>query len=191
MVLERSQQLTQHPQAHYINNRTMEVFRGLPGLADQVAACSPPLEQWRRFVYCEAMAAGLLLGEVNHFPGQTTAQDPAVSPEPVTHLSQHRLLPLLLQQAQRLSAAHGGCADIRFGSAVTAVSNVEFPHQLPALHAQAASQQHTAAAAAAAAGDAAGWQTARRGSADGGSGAQQLVRCSYLVAADGAHSGIR
>ncbi|KAF6263709.1 FAD binding domain-containing protein [Scenedesmus sp. NREL 46B-D3] len=157
MVLERSQQLTQHPQAHYINNRTMEVFRGLPGLADQVAACSPPLEQWRRFVYCEAMAAGLLLGEVNHFPGQTTAQDPAVSPEPVTHLSQHRLLPLLLQQAQRLSAAHGGCADIRFGSAVTAVSN----------------------------------QTARRGSADGGSGAQQLVRCSYLVAADGAHSGIR
>ncbi|WIA08637.1 hypothetical protein OEZ85_008065 [Tetradesmus obliquus] len=78
MVLERSQQLTQHPQAHYINNRTMEVFRGLPGLAAKVKARSPPLQQWRSFVYCEAMAAGQLLGEVDHFPGQTTAQAPAV-----------------------------------------------------------------------------------------------------------------
>jgi 2-polyprenyl-6-methoxyphenol hydroxylase-like FAD-dependent oxidoreductase len=143
--------------------------------------------------------------------GQSTAQDPAVSPEPVTHLSQHRLLPLLLQQAQQLSSAHGGCADIRFGSAVTAISNVEFPHQLP-------HKQHTAAAAAAAAGgdtsqpaSAGGqWQqedlvaqeypvcvavqqTAKGGSAGSSSSSstQQLVRCSYLVAADGAHSVIR
>jgi hypothetical protein len=38
-------------------------------LAAQVKARSPPLEQWRSFVYCEAMAAGQLLGEVDHFPG--------------------------------------------------------------------------------------------------------------------------
>jgi hypothetical protein len=34
-----------------------------------VKARSPPLQQWRSFVYCEAMAAGQLLGEVDHFPG--------------------------------------------------------------------------------------------------------------------------
>jgi hypothetical protein len=47
----------------------VQVFRGLPGLAAKVKARSPPLEQWRSFVYCEAMAAGQLLGEVDHFPG--------------------------------------------------------------------------------------------------------------------------
>ncbi len=76
-------------QAHFINNRTMEVFRqlradGAPGrpgaalaaaagagasLADAVAAASPPLEQWRRFVYCES-ALGAVLGETDHFPAR-------------------------------------------------------------------------------------------------------------------------
>ena len=91
-------------QAHFINNRTMEVFRQLPwhvhtahsaasgsergvsaawpglasapgswsgpgsggSLADAVAAASPPLEQWRRFVYCES-ALGRVMGEMDHF----------------------------------------------------------------------------------------------------------------------------
>ena len=87
-------------QAHFINNRTMEVFRQLPwhghaarsaasgcgrgaggarpgpaaalgsgsggSLADAVAAASPPLEQWRRFVYCES-ALGRVLVEMDHF----------------------------------------------------------------------------------------------------------------------------
>jgi hypothetical protein len=76
-------------QAHFINNRTMEVFRqlragGAPGrpgaalaaaagagasLADALAAASPPLEQWRRFVYCES-ALGAVLGETDHFPAR-------------------------------------------------------------------------------------------------------------------------
>ena len=59
-------------QAHFINNRTMEIFRhiqGMPGrrsLAASVAASSPPLEEWRKFVYCES-ATGSILGEVDHF----------------------------------------------------------------------------------------------------------------------------
>lgn len=91
-------------QAHFINNRTMEVFRQLPwhghtagsaasgsaqgageagpglgsalgsgscgSLADAVAAASPPLEQWRRFVYCES-ALGRVLGEMDHFEVRT------------------------------------------------------------------------------------------------------------------------
>jgi hypothetical protein len=131
VVLERAAGLPQHPQAHFINHRTMEVRRGRPGprpacarcearrraaagagawggadaaggrargqhrtprlrgaappptppspptqvlrhlgggLAAAVVRAGPPLEQWRRFLYCESMTGGVL-GEVDHFPG--------------------------------------------------------------------------------------------------------------------------
>ena len=55
-------------QAHYINTRTMEVFRSMGGgLAAEVARQSPPLDQWRSFVYCESVT-GNILGSVDHFP---------------------------------------------------------------------------------------------------------------------------
>lgn len=44
----------------------MQVFRPLDGLAAEVAARSPPLDQWRKFVYCESLT-GRLYGEVDHF----------------------------------------------------------------------------------------------------------------------------
>lgn len=57
-----------HPQAHFINNRSMEIFRPLDGLAAEVAAHSPPLAEWRKFVYCESLT-GRIFGEVDHFQG--------------------------------------------------------------------------------------------------------------------------
>ena len=59
-------------QAHFINNRTMEIFRHIQGMPDgrslaaSVAASSPPLKEWRKFIYCES-ATGSILGEVDHF----------------------------------------------------------------------------------------------------------------------------
>jgi len=53
-------------QAHFINNRSMEIFRSLDGLAAEVAAHSPPLAEWRKFVYCESLT-GRVFGEVDHF----------------------------------------------------------------------------------------------------------------------------
>ena len=49
-----------------MNNRSMEVFRPLDGLAVEVAACSPRLAEWRKFVYCESLT-GRVFGEVDHF----------------------------------------------------------------------------------------------------------------------------
>ena len=43
--------------------------------------------------------------------GQTGPRMHDLSPEPVVHLSQHKLLPLLLHRAQNMA----GLADIRFG----------------------------------------------------------------------------
>ena len=58
-------------QAHYINNRTMEIFRSMAApdqasVARQVAAKAPPLDLWRKFLYCESIT-GPIYGEVDHF----------------------------------------------------------------------------------------------------------------------------
>lgn len=72
LVVDRSAALPNHPQAHFINNRSMEVFRPLDGLAAEVAAQSPPLAEWRKFVYCESLT-GRIFGEVDHFQGSETS----------------------------------------------------------------------------------------------------------------------
>ncbi|KAA6420769.1 MAG: hypothetical protein FRX49_09346 [Trebouxia sp. A1-2] len=97
-------------QAHFINNRSMEIFRPLDGLAAEVAAHSPPLAEWRKFVYCESLT-GRVFGEVDHFQGQTGPRMHDLSPEPVVHLSQHKLLPMMLHRAH----SRGGQDGIRFG----------------------------------------------------------------------------
>ncbi len=66
--LQRASESSYRMQAHYINHRSMEVFRSMGGdLAAQVVRRSPPLDQWRSFVYCESVT-GRLLGSVDHFP---------------------------------------------------------------------------------------------------------------------------
>lgn len=86
-VLDRAPGPSNHPQAHYINNRTMELFRSIrmpppgscatkasdiPGshsLAAAVSALSPPLREWRSFRYVDALVDGTLFGEIDHFKG--------------------------------------------------------------------------------------------------------------------------
>ncbi|KAK9842673.1 hypothetical protein WJX74_000512 [Apatococcus lobatus] len=112
LLVDRAAGLTTHPQAHFINNRTMEVFRPLAGLAEEVRSMSPPLDQWRKFIYCERVT-GHIYGEVDHFWGQNSPHMRDLSPVPVTHLSQNRLVPLLLKRVQA-----GGLCDVRFSNRV-------------------------------------------------------------------------
>ncbi|KAL2630331.1 hypothetical protein R1flu_015017 [Riccia fluitans] len=69
MVVEKRRELSSHPQAHFINNRTMEIFSKMEGLADEIEKAQPPLDQWRRFVYCNTLA-GPVFGTVNHLQPQ-------------------------------------------------------------------------------------------------------------------------
>lgn len=80
IVLEQSTKMTTHPQAHYINNRTMELFRAIPtplrhanekddSLAAVVDQLSPPLMEWRRFRYVDQLIGGQVYGDVDHFKG--------------------------------------------------------------------------------------------------------------------------
>lgn len=90
-VFERAPSPSKHPQAHYINNRTMELFRSIPvpsnaiygdlegssgpdtSLAAAVSKLSPPLREWRTFRYVDALVGGELFGEINHFQGTVSA----------------------------------------------------------------------------------------------------------------------
>ncbi|KAH9556852.1 hypothetical protein CY35_07G052800 [Sphagnum magellanicum] len=73
----------------------MEIFRKMEGLSEEIETKQPPLEHWRRFVYCTTLA-GRVLGTVDHL------QPEGRSPTSVAHFSQHHLLPLLFERAQRL-----------------------------------------------------------------------------------------
>ncbi|KAG2431150.1 hypothetical protein HXX76_009680 [Chlamydomonas incerta] len=249
MVLERGLGPTQHPQAHFINNRTMEVFRGL-GVAAPVRRRMPPLAQWRRFVYCERVAGGRVYGEVDHFAGQTSPLFPGgLSPEPLAHLPQHRLLPLLLQRLDEVAVAGGQQAAAAAQPAVAGAAGGAAGDAGPLITVLGRragpggvdSGSGNGSSSGAAVGQAVSWGAAVRavrmlpppaaaatthpdddasrmqvevevdlntgssssGSSSSGSGGSSSssssssgseavrVRCRYLVAADGAHSGVR
>lgn len=64
-VIEKNVEFTRHPRAHFINNRTMEIFRKLDGLARDIERSQPPVDLWRKFVYCTSLS-GSVLGSVDH-----------------------------------------------------------------------------------------------------------------------------
>ncbi|KAJ9554504.1 hypothetical protein OSB04_018549 [Centaurea solstitialis] len=98
-VLEKSTTFSKHPQAHFINNRSMEVFRKLDGLAEEIQRFQPPVELWRKFIYCTSLT-GSTIGSVDHM--QTEDFDQIVSPLSVAHFSQYKLNSLLLKQLETI-----------------------------------------------------------------------------------------
>ena len=162
LLVEHLKKPDNHPQAHFINSRTLEILRELDGLDQAVLAQSAPLEQWRRFVYCtrlldlpalgqiEPDSPGSLLGVVDHFADIPVNTH---SPVRVTHFPQHdfvRLLRAHVVKSRFCRLLEGYKAAVReFSDHVTVTLN----------------NCHS-------------------------SGGRQ-VRTRFLVAADGAHSTIR
>nr|GMC66413.1 2,4-dichlorophenol 6-monooxygenase isoform X1 [Ipomoea batatas]GME21556.1 2,4-dichlorophenol 6-monooxygenase isoform X1 [Ipomoea batatas] len=70
-VLEKSKVFSTHPQAHFINNRSIEVFRKMDGLAEEILSSQPPVEFWRKFIYCTSLT-GPILGSVDHMQPEGT-----------------------------------------------------------------------------------------------------------------------
>lgn len=99
-VVEKSKSFSNHPQAHFINNRTMEVFRKLDGLAEEIQTFQPPVDLWRKFIYCTSLS-GTILGSVDHMQPQDFEQ--VVSPISVAHYSQYKLTRLLLNKLEGLN----------------------------------------------------------------------------------------
>ncbi|KAL5760108.1 hypothetical protein ACOSP7_018607 [Xanthoceras sorbifolium] len=99
-VLEKNKAFSKHPQAHFINNRSMEVFRKLDGLAEEIERSQPPVELWRKFIYCTSLT-GSILGSVDHMQPQDFEK--VVSPVSVAHFSQYKIVGLLLKQLEKLN----------------------------------------------------------------------------------------
>jgi 2-polyprenyl-6-methoxyphenol hydroxylase-like FAD-dependent oxidoreductase len=107
-VVEQRSAPDEHPQAHFISTRSMEILGEIPGLAKAIRQRTPPLGEWRRYVYCtdlyhlpdtEADAdapRGSLLAARDHFPD---GPDREVSPTSECHLPQHQLVGLLREAA--------------------------------------------------------------------------------------------
>ncbi|XP_039017976.1 2,4-dichlorophenol 6-monooxygenase-like [Hibiscus syriacus] len=98
-VLEKNKGFSQHPQAHFINNRTMEVFRKLDGLAEEIQRSQPPVNLWRKFIYCTSLT-GPILGSVDHMHPKDFEK--VVSPISVAHFSQYKLTRILVKMLENL-----------------------------------------------------------------------------------------
>ncbi|KAL8520121.1 hypothetical protein ACS0TY_010881 [Phlomoides rotata] len=93
--MEKSRAFSRHPQAHFINNRSMEIFCKLNGLGDEILRYQPPIDLWRKFIYCTSLT-GPVLGSVDHMQPQDFAR--VLSPVYVAHFSQYKLMRLLIEQ---------------------------------------------------------------------------------------------
>ncbi|XP_031480328.1 uncharacterized protein LOC116250661 [Nymphaea colorata] len=94
-VVEKGDSFSHHPQAHFINNRSMELFRKLDGLEKEILELQPAVNLWRKFIYCTSLS-GQIIGSVDHMKPQDFEQ--IVSPTSVGHFSQYKLLRLLLKR---------------------------------------------------------------------------------------------
>ncbi|CAM6082506.1 unnamed protein product [Calypogeia fissa] len=166
MLVERRSELSQHPQAHFVNNRTMEIFRKMEELESEIKHWQPPLDQWRMFVYSTTLS-GPLLGTVDHYQAQDAVE--WTSPTSIAHFSQHRLLRLLFKRAEKL-CLHPTNPD---PDSDINLEGILLGHKLLSLEANPEGV------------------LVRMTASVGGLNALKDVQCSYLVAADGAGSSVR
>jgi 2-polyprenyl-6-methoxyphenol hydroxylase-like FAD-dependent oxidoreductase len=107
-VVEQRSAPSDHPQAHFLSTRSMEILREIPGLEAAIRAKAPPLEAWRHYVYCTDLyhlpdtigpskaPQGSLLGVRDQFPH---GPDHEISPSWECHLPQHQLVAALRRAA--------------------------------------------------------------------------------------------
>jgi len=136
-VLEASPSLTTHPQAHFLNTRTMEILRhSLPRVYQKVREEMPPVEEWKSFRFGHDM--NNIMAEVIHpvdIPLQANidangklvprsaeamaceATEP-LSVCSVGHLAQHTFCRLLNDAEAPLATVHYGMpvVDVEYGS---------------------------------------------------------------------------
>ncbi|EEH52813.1 uncharacterized protein MICPUCDRAFT_48712 [Micromonas pusilla CCMP1545] len=188
LIERRADGATTHPQAHFVNNRTMEIFRHVSGLERVVTRSQPPLKHWRKFLYKTQMVGGVELGRVDHFAGgggggregegegegeeEEEENRDAASPTSVAHFGQHRLEPELLDRA---IAAHP--RGIR-----------GFAHGTECVGATCDDDGVTATVRDATSPRMAG---AKKNDDEKNAQRERTLRASYLVAADGASSRTR
>ena len=97
-LIERRLEPTHHPQAHFINNRSMEIiYSHFPSLFNSVINSMPQPKFWKEFVYCYSLIDKAPFARVDHFKHQPESYWGA-SPTTVAHLAQNRFEKLLIKE---------------------------------------------------------------------------------------------
>ncbi|KAJ1401724.1 FAD-binding monooxygenase [Ochromonadaceae sp. CCMP2298] len=112
-LLDRKMEPVIHPQAHFINARSMEVFQSFFPLAHRrILERMSPSSEWRDFVYCHSVL-GSPLQRVDHFAA-TPASFWSSSPSNVAHLAQNRVEAALREELTDLCDFHRGFKATRY-----------------------------------------------------------------------------
>ncbi|CAN8291249.1 unnamed protein product [Cochlearia groenlandica] len=171
-VVDKATSFSKHPQAHFINNRSMEIFRELDGLAEEIEKSQPPVDLWRKFIYCTSLS-GSTLGTVDHMQPQDFEK--VVSPASVAHFSQYKLTSLMLKRLVNLGFNVRSSKEESDGLELDSVvaRQVLMGHECVAIDANKESV------------------TATVSFLKGGKYTKRDIQCSLLVGADGAGSAVR
>ena len=92
-VLERQIKLTNHPSAHFLHSRTLEIFSGI-GVSEPLYKDMPSVENWRRFIYCSHIQ-GTIYRSHDHFSSLLHKKNAQLSSHLPAHYPQHKLVNLL------------------------------------------------------------------------------------------------
>lgn len=166
-VLEKSKSFSKHPQAHFINNRSMEVFRKLNGLSEEIQRSQPPVDLWRKFIYCTSLS-GSILGSVDHMQPQDFEQ--VISPVSVAHFSQYRLTNLLLKHLENLSFNVRTSEDV---SSALCERGILMGHECLSINSNSY------------------YVNVKTSCPEQGKHIERNIKCNFLIGADGAASTIR
>ena len=92
VVLERSPDIAEHPKAHVISPRSMEIMKEI-GVEEEILEKTEPIEQWSMFRYCRSVLDPNPYGILNHFPDGIQNEMAKIrehSMSPIVHYSQNR-----------------------------------------------------------------------------------------------------
>ncbi|VVA92426.1 unnamed protein product [Arabis nemorensis] len=170
-LVDKATSFSKHPQAHFINNRSMEIFRKLHGLAEEIERSQPPVDLWRKFIYCTSLS-GSTLGTVDHMQPQDFEK--VVSPASVAHFSQYKLTNLMLKRLEDLGFSVQSSKEpdgLELDSVVA--RQILMGHECVAIDAN----KETV--------------TATVSFLKGGKYMKRNIQCSILIGADGAGSAVR
>lgn len=90
VVVEPLEKPSDHPRAHVLSTRTMEIFREV-GVEESIKKLQPPLEEWRRFRYCRVIDEDEDFGVADHASSEAFTNLRECSPCFVTHVSQPKV----------------------------------------------------------------------------------------------------
>lgn len=93
LILEKDSGFSDHPKAHVMSSRSLEIFGSL-GLDQDIYNLAPPPSEWKNFLYMNTLSSNPIK-LMDHFKDPSYDLNCSLSKFQISHLSQHKLVKLL------------------------------------------------------------------------------------------------